>query len=248
MTEATIEFEQLEEAIKALNDSGIVEEKIEYSLEEEGFDLDELLAQFMRVTESIPFEKEKEAPDIVVNLYNEVADKVMTAKAESECEMYGIGWDSKLSECKQCQKDYPDEYKKCKELSQAQGESVTKGKTNNQQLREEKMTKKKEKVVETKEQPAEVEEVENVKEEENSSDKVANTKVQKKEQSRFGHRIDSIGGKLDSLLSTGSSLDDMCVKLNVGKGRVRSHMKHLRQDRGIEISEEKGGIIKVVGK
>jgi len=116
----TIEFEKLEEAIKALNDLGLVE-KIEYSLEE-GFDLNELLGRFMKATEAVAFEKEKELPDIIVDLYNKVADSVKAKAAKEECEMYGKGWDAEHKDCKQCQKDYPDEYEKCKEATEtAQG-------------------------------------------------------------------------------------------------------------------------------
>jgi len=227
MTEATIEFEQLEEAIKALNDSGIVEEKIEYSLEEEGFDLDELLAQFMRVTESIPFEKEKEAPDIVVNLYNEVADKVMTAKAESECEMYGIGWDSKLSECKQCQKDYPDEYKKCKELSQATW------KVDVPQEKKETIPKK----------PV----TKRVKPSFSKSSSVGKNK--------FGRKANSRYGKLDSLLERGSTIDQMSAMLASefdlsdtakARGVIKGHMKSACKAEGVEIKELPKGVFKYV--
>jgi len=142
----TIEFERLEEAVKALNDSELSEKQIAL---DEGVDPNKLLAHFVDAAEAVPFEKEGKLPDVVVSLYNEISDEVTVAAATDECEMYGTGWNPKLKECKQCQEDYPNEFEKCKEMTQTQGVSETEVKEEeesiNQQLEEgEIMAKKKE--------------------------------------------------------------------------------------------------------
>ena len=215
MTNKGVEFERLEEAIKALNDLGLVE-KIEYSVEE-GFDPQEVLGKFMKATEAIPFEKEKELPDIVVDLYNEIADKVKEEAAVSECEMYGTGWDSKLGECKQCRKDYPDEYERCKGMSQAKNKGTV----------SEKVTKKQEKSTPSK------------------PNGTGKNMFGRRVDSRYG-RLDALLGQGATIDQMSAMLADDFDLSDAAKARgvIKGHMKSACKAEGVEIKELSGGIFK----
>lgn len=217
MADEAIEFERLEGAIKALNDLDLVE-KIEYSLDE-GFDPHDLLDRFMKATESIPFEKEKGLPDIIVDLYNEVADKVKTTAAEDPCEMYGTGWDSKHKDCKRCRKDYPDEYEKCKEMKQtAQSEDVP-----------QKKEEKKEVTIPPKEGT--------------EGDLVKGEKFEALKKKILGKDDSKLTSVIDKLLLAGGSVDEMFKKVaKEAKGRgLKTFTNSASEISGLAKSREKSG-------
>lgn len=64
------------------------------------------------------------------------------------------------------------------------------------------------------------------------------------EKSCYGHRVGSQAGALDDLLYTGATMDEMVKAVGSTRARVGTHIQHLKQKRGLEITNE-GGVYKV---
>ena len=61
---------------------------------------------------------------------------------------------------------------------------------------------------------------------------------------RFGHRIGSQAAKIDDLLLNGASLASIAVAIGSTMGRVKSHLRHLENEKGIAVEKE-GSIYKI---
>ena len=61
----------------------------------------------------------------------------------------------------------------------------------------------------------------------------------------YGHLITAQSGQLDELLERGMSVADMAKAIGSSEGRVKSHVKHLREDLKITVSEGKDGVFKI---
>jgi len=61
---------------------------------------------------------------------------------------------------------------------------------------------------------------------------------------RFGHRIGSQAAKIDDLLLDGASLASVAVAIGSTMGRVKSHIRHLENEKGITVEKE-GSIYKI---
>lgn len=60
-----------------------------------------------------------------------------------------------------------------------------------------------------------------------------------KPRSRYDHIQSAISGQLDDLLYEGNTVAHMMDKLNIKRPRVMSHVKHLKNDCGLTVTETK---------
>jgi hypothetical protein len=63
----------------------------------------------------------------------------------------------------------------------------------------------------------------------------------------YGHALGAQSGQIDLLLEKGGTLEEIAGKIGSSEGRVKSHMKHLREDLKITVTE-KDGLFKIAKK
>jgi len=59
------------------------------------------------------------------------------------------------------------------------------------------------------------------------------------EPSRYGHVKTAVSGKLDDLLFAGNTVTFMMKELGIARTRVVNHVKHLKNDKGLKVTETK---------
>lgn len=64
------------------------------------------------------------------------------------------------------------------------------------------------------------------------------------EKSRYGHQIGSQAAAIDDAVFKGGTLDEMAKETGLTKGRIKGHIKHLRDKKQLVI-DEKEGVFKV---
>jgi hypothetical protein len=110
------------------------------------------------------------------------------------------------------------------------------GKTRERRKAMSKKTKEAKAVVESKPAPAEAKA---------ESKKPVTKPAEKVARNRFGHGEGTQSHLIDSLLQRGATLDDIVAKAKTSRGRVRSHINHLRTSHKQTISE-KDGVFRLV--
>jgi hypothetical protein len=56
----------------------------------------------------------------------------------------------------------------------------------------------------------------------------------------YGHTLGKQSAQLDELLERGGTLESMAKAIGSSEGRVKSHVKHLREDLEVTVTEKEG--------
>ena len=147
---------------------------------------------------------------------------------ESDCKMFGTGWDEKNQDCITCKEEYGEEYVICADLTE--------------ENRQKEETLKTEEVapLEPAEDAAIDEEITHV-----HSGKSSKLKKEKPVRSEFLHRVDVAAGFIDQCLIEGKTVKAIVDAWNSYIGhkkitcsRVIAHVSHLRAIHELNIVEE----------